>query len=361
MVRVGNITIYLDFPALIKAIFDAIAIATTKPLGLADLQKVVDIAQKLFTIAAIIVGGVWTYFHFFKGRTFKMRLEPSVSSVITTSDGTNHLIVSISLRNVGLSKVEIEQKGSVLQVLSYEAPIRMTSIESASWKDLKVFPVFESQEWIEPGELVEEQRLLVTPDGTYKAFRLQLRIVSKGSTWNAMHTIVLDKDDPDDNDFAGERREMAEEQKPGIHRGPDELPSGAINQQYEDLQQALLASHVEDIKNEDDPSKWITNPQREPQQAKEDPAETDRLESAKLAEKRETELRSNWELINYMLETGKFEELNRLTSKADQANTEDKASAYAEVNKFLIRQMKNLLEDPSREEKKARRSSPYWS
>jgi hypothetical protein len=208
MIRVGHFTIYLDYPALIKAIFDAVAMATTKQLDLADLQKVVDIAQKLFTIAAIIVGGVWTYFNFFQGRTFRMRLEPSVSGVISTFDGANHLIVSISLKNVGLSKVEIEQRGSALQVLSYEAPIHIASIERASWNILKVLPVFEAHEWIEPGELVEEQHLLLTPDGTYKAFQLQLRIVSKGIVWKAMRTIALNKDNPNDkDDLAGERRE----------------------------------------------------------------------------------------------------------------------------------------------------------
>jgi hypothetical protein len=41
-----------------------------------EFQTIVDVLQKLFTIAAIVVGGIWAYFNFFKGRTYRMRLEP---------------------------------------------------------------------------------------------------------------------------------------------------------------------------------------------------------------------------------------------------------------------------------------------
>jgi hypothetical protein len=160
---------------------------------------------------------------------------------------------------------------------------------------------------------------------------------------------------------------MAEEQEPGIRSGPEKVPPGTTDQQFEDLQQALLASHFQDLRSADDRSRWFTQDGSEPQQAREDPEETDRLERAKLREKQEAELRSNQELMHYMLETGALEEYVRLSGKADQvrlskqASKEDKERAYADVNAYMMQQMKNLLEDPSREEKKARRSSPYWS
>jgi hypothetical protein len=51
------------------------------------------------------------------------------------------------------------------------------------------------------------------PEGRYRAFQFQLRIVSRGITWKAMHIIILNKDDPNDKDepkhkdLAGERSE----------------------------------------------------------------------------------------------------------------------------------------------------------
>jgi hypothetical protein len=159
--------------------------------SLSDLQKLVDILQKLFTIAAIIVGGIWTYFNFFQGRTYKMRLEPNVSGKVVTINELSHLVATISVKNVGLSKVEIEQKGSALKVLSYEAWDGVNNILSIEWQNLTAFPVFETHQWIEPGEEITEQRLLVIPKSEYTAFQLQLRIVSKKAAWRAMDIVTL--------------------------------------------------------------------------------------------------------------------------------------------------------------------------
>jgi hypothetical protein len=196
MFPVGQATTYFGHQLLIAAHLDTPAIAMALMRELADIQTAVDIVQKLFTIAAIIAGGIWTYFNFFRGRTYRMRLEPEVSGKAATFDGMSYLIAKMSLKNVGLSRVEVEQKGSALQVLSYEAPVgESADVVSAAWKNLVVFPVFESHQWIEPGELIEEQRLIVIPTMVHTAFQLQLRIVSHKISWNAMDTITFRKDE----------------------------------------------------------------------------------------------------------------------------------------------------------------------
>jgi hypothetical protein len=182
---------YYDYHLLIAAPLDTPAIATAMMRELADIQVIVDIVQKIFTIAAIIVGGIWTYFNFFRGRIYRMRLEPTVSGEVTTFDGVSHLIATMRLKNVGLSKVEIEQKGSALQVLSYDAHGGTAKVVSAAWKNLAVFPVFESHQWIEPGELIEEQRLIVIPEGVHAAFQLRLRIISHEISWKVMDPSCL--------------------------------------------------------------------------------------------------------------------------------------------------------------------------
>jgi hypothetical protein len=161
---------------------------------LADIQIIVDIVQKLFTIAAIIVGGMWAYFNFFKRRTYTMRLEPEVSGEVVTINGVSHLIATIHLKNVGLSKVKIEQEGSALQVLSYEAPASTKNILSADWDDLAAFPDFEAHGWLEPGEEVKEERLLVMPRNGRTAYQLRLRVVSNGIAWKVIDIVTLSEE-----------------------------------------------------------------------------------------------------------------------------------------------------------------------
>jgi len=160
--------------------------------GLKGIHTSVDILQKLFTIAAIIVGAIWTYFNFFRGRTYRTRLEPEVSGKVVTLNGLSHLMTTMSLKNVGLSRVDIEQKGSALQVLSYNGPVSKEHVMSATWEALAAFPIFESHQWIEPGETVKEERLIAIPTSGRKAFQLQLHIVSKKQlSWRAMAVVTL--------------------------------------------------------------------------------------------------------------------------------------------------------------------------
>jgi hypothetical protein len=173
---------------------DWLAIAMVVLNGLGKVQTIADILQKLFTIAAIIVGAIWTYFNFFRGRTYKMRLEPEVSGKAVTINGLNHLVAAIRLKNVGLSRVEIEQKGTALELLAYNAPDGTKNIVSAAWDRLTAFPVFESNRLIEPGEIIEEKRLIVVPTNERTAFRLRLRLVSHGSAWEAMDIVTFSEE-----------------------------------------------------------------------------------------------------------------------------------------------------------------------
>lgn len=180
---------------LLEALLDPSATVTINLQGLKATQTTVDIVQKLFTIAAITIGAIWTYFNFFRGRTYRMRLELTVSGKVVTLNGTDHRIADMSLKNVGLSKVEIEQKGSALQVLSYEAPVGTRDVVSANWENLTAFPVFESHQWIEPGERIDEQRLATMPANGRMALQLRLHVVSKGSSWTTVDTVLPDRDD----------------------------------------------------------------------------------------------------------------------------------------------------------------------
>jgi hypothetical protein len=166
---------------------------TASLVELRDVQRIADILQKLFTVAAIIIGGVWTYFNFFKGRTYRIRLVPEVSGKVVVINEFPHLVATLILKNVGQERMEIVQAGSAFTVLSCKTLGRPRNIiVSAKWENLATFPVFESHKGIEAGEEVREQRFLIIPRDEYTAFQLQLEIVSRDLVWTAMDIVTLE-------------------------------------------------------------------------------------------------------------------------------------------------------------------------
>jgi hypothetical protein len=81
------------------------------------VENVKDISE----IAAIIIGGFWTYLNYFRGRIYKPRLECTVDASIEKDAGRFVLKAVTKIRNVGLSKVRIAQKGTGLLVHSMAA------------------------------------------------------------------------------------------------------------------------------------------------------------------------------------------------------------------------------------------------
>jgi hypothetical protein len=167
--------------AIIQFGWAAIAAYVVSP----GLGQDLDNLQKFFTILAILVGGVWTYFNFFKGRTYTPRLEPKVSGRVATIDGLTYLIATSQLKNVGLSQLDIEQRGTALIVYGYKSVTNPARTTTPDADELAKFAVFADHFWIEPGEAIEEQRFIVVPDPEYIAFRLELRIVAHRLQWKA--------------------------------------------------------------------------------------------------------------------------------------------------------------------------------
>jgi hypothetical protein len=153
------------------------------------LLGVLDALQKVFTILAIIVGGIWACFHYRRGRTYRSRLEPSVSAQVICRGSEKYVLSKVRLKNVGLSKVDIEQKGSALRVFVYSTVAKPPKARSVAATRLATFPVFEDQKWIEPGETIEEERLIVVPPEGEVAFRLELRLVANKAAWTSVKII----------------------------------------------------------------------------------------------------------------------------------------------------------------------------
>lgn len=177
---------------------DSTSPTTTTPVPTAQpdrlypeiVSNILEDGERVFTIAGIIAAGAWAYFNFFRGRTYRPRLEPSISGALSLDNGGACLAATFQVKNVGLSKVDIQRKGSALSIFVAEVSPGLADVQEIKWKSVADFDIFIAHQWIEPGELIQEQRLIAIPNHKYLAFRLDIRLVSpKKKEWSAM-TIV---------------------------------------------------------------------------------------------------------------------------------------------------------------------------
>jgi hypothetical protein len=154
-----------------------------------------DAIDKIVKIVAVILGGIWTYLNYVRGRTFKRRLEPKISGKISPGLAPGTWIVSgmVQAKNVGLSKVDIEHSGTAIVVEDMVMGFSKKGVPKIVEVDILggVLSVFQRHRWIEPGETIEESFAAPLPARDDRTgVRLWLRIVSrhkifKNIEWNA--------------------------------------------------------------------------------------------------------------------------------------------------------------------------------
>jgi hypothetical protein len=159
-------------------------------------ERITGTAEHVVTVAALVVGGIWTYYRFIKGRVLISRLELGVSGEIISLDNANYLRISVELKNVGSSKVEI-QEGVGLDIFAERPrPIvqaddaQKYKVRSVNWDSLWPFDILQKHAWIEPGESIRDQTLveLLTSDNI--AYKIDLVIFATGTKWTATSVVL---------------------------------------------------------------------------------------------------------------------------------------------------------------------------
>jgi hypothetical protein len=153
------------------------------------IQPLLEIIKTIAETLGLIVGGLWAYYRFFKGRTFRPRLELTVTGKAWNAEPLTYLIASVQIKNVGLSKLELTQGGSGLRVFSHGLGKPEETPALVEWKRQITVPVFEKHKWIEPGEPISDQMLVTLAGIDHSAIKLEFRIVSNGIEWNSL-TII---------------------------------------------------------------------------------------------------------------------------------------------------------------------------
>ena len=124
-----------------------------------DLKTLSDIVQAGITAAAVVFGGLWAYFKFVRGRTYRPRLSVAIYGQWRRIAGKNLLHTRVTVQNIGASVVSLQQKGTGLRV-SFLAPDQPDAPTAVTWEVERVFEILREHKWIEPGETVSDDQLL---------------------------------------------------------------------------------------------------------------------------------------------------------------------------------------------------------
>lgn len=143
-----------------------------------------DVAEKILKIVAYIVGAGWVYFNFFKGRTYRPRLETRVSGQLCRRGSPELVQVTFEVKNVGLSKVDVAQTGTAMRLLAYDPDT------AGGWRHLQTLDILVRHGWIEPGEVVIEQALHAVELTKICAVKVEIVITGETTMWEASAILV---------------------------------------------------------------------------------------------------------------------------------------------------------------------------
>lgn len=139
--------------------------------------------DKILKLVAVIVGGAWAWMNYLRGRTFKSRLELSVTGKLRKVEGSLHVTTTVVAKNVGLSKVILEQMGSGITYALYSED--SNSADGVSLKELELTSsIFTEHDWIEPGEPISTEVFAILPvDDSATALRIGVAQLGRSNFW----------------------------------------------------------------------------------------------------------------------------------------------------------------------------------
>ncbi len=150
-------------------------------IALDDLKAVAEIAQATATTVAIVVGGLWGYFKFVKGRSFRPRLAVGLQGRWRDVDGRSLLHVRLTVTNVGSSDIVLIKDSS-------EVSAAIVTVEQGRKRPKPVWPdpvpqaVLTDHQWIESGETVSDDLLFHLGEQRLTT-RVEAYLVVRNSGW----------------------------------------------------------------------------------------------------------------------------------------------------------------------------------
>jgi hypothetical protein len=91
------------------------------------------------------------------------------------------------MRNIGLSRVPIESKGTALLLYSITAEDQSPPFPShVQWKEpVAAFDLFSGRKWVESSETITEALMVALPRSDVSTYKVTLKVVSREIWWTA--------------------------------------------------------------------------------------------------------------------------------------------------------------------------------
>lgn len=134
-----------------------------------------------------MIGGIWAYFKFLRGRIYKPRMELNVEcQIYLQKDNLVRLHIKVVLKNIGLSRVNIDRESSAVRVhkvfeMEHADLISDKAIES-TWYRIGTFSLFDKHAWIEPSETIQDQ-IMIECKSVDTMFKIEAIVMSATQQW----------------------------------------------------------------------------------------------------------------------------------------------------------------------------------
>jgi hypothetical protein len=166
-----------------------------------DVKTAIEEVNNVVTSAAVVVGGIWAYFKFIRGRTFAHRAELEVTPSLDQSTGTSYLSVAVTLKNTGLSKLPLNANMKAVR-LSGIAGDASDGLRRATWQRILTSPTLETHAWLEAQETVTDTVVyslhVLDVEGPRAVYQIEAIVGSrrrlitrKGTQWTARAVVFV--------------------------------------------------------------------------------------------------------------------------------------------------------------------------
>jgi hypothetical protein len=152
-------------------------------IWLRNVRTGASIFQASVTGLALIVGGLFAYYRFFKEETYTARLQPSVTTAVSHFESRYLIIITVTVENTGQVTVDLDEDRTYVLVDTRKAG-------DPDWTEYGVQEVFFDQDAVQPGEALSDQIWIEIPDSGEAAFRADL-------------VVAIAKADESEEDVAG--------------------------------------------------------------------------------------------------------------------------------------------------------------
>jgi hypothetical protein len=129
----------------------------TQPAGMSTGDWI-SAAENIVQAAAIVVGGIWAYWKFVRGRTFHRRAELDVDASLIVAEPPRVVRARLTMENTGASDIPFRAK--VVRVFAFAPGETDPKTREKNWRLIGTTGVFKAHDWIESHETISDDILV---------------------------------------------------------------------------------------------------------------------------------------------------------------------------------------------------------